>query len=65
MSNLGHELITPVAESLKAQDVPFAAARAYEKPEQFGGEVLAGAPNVGKPTGERRLLATLAQLTVF
>jgi DNA-binding response OmpR family regulator len=60
--NLGNELVTRVAETLKARDVPFALASAYEKPERFGGEVLAGAPNVGKPTGERRLLATLAQL---
>jgi DNA-binding response OmpR family regulator len=63
--NLGNELVTPVAESLKARDVPFALATAYERPEQFGGEVLAGAPNVGKPTVARCLLAALAQLTVF
>ena len=63
--NLGNQLVTPVAESLKARGVPFALASAYQRPEQFGGEVLAGAPNVGKPTGERRLLAALAQLTVF
>ncbi|RWB93021.1 MAG: response regulator [Mesorhizobium sp.] len=62
--NLGTELVTPLAEILKARDVPFAVASAYDKPEQFGGEVLAGAPNAGKPTGERRLLAALAQLTV-
>jgi DNA-binding response OmpR family regulator len=60
--NLGNELVTPVAEALKARDVPFAIASAYGKPEQIGGEVLAGAPNVGKPTGERRLLAALSDL---
>lgn len=60
--NLGRELVTPVAEALKAQGVPLAVASAYEKPERFGGEVLAGAPNAGKPTNERRLAATLAQL---
>jgi DNA-binding response OmpR family regulator len=60
--NLGNELVTPVAEALKARDVPFAVASAYGEPEQFGGEVLAGAPNVGKPTGERRLLAALSEL---
>ena len=63
--NLGNELVTPVAETLKAREVPFAVASAYERPERFGGEVLAGAPNVGKPTNERGLLATLTQLTTF
>ena len=61
--NLGNELITTVAETLKTQGVPFLVASAYGRPEQFGGEVLAGVPNVGKPTGERRLLAALAQLS--
>jgi two-component SAPR family response regulator len=61
--NLGNEFVTPVAEALKARSVPFALSSAYAKPEQYGGEVLAGIPNVGKPTNERRVLATLAQLT--
>ena len=61
--NLGIELVTPVAEVLKARNVPFAIASAYESPEEFGGKVLAGVPNVGKPTAERRLLSALAQLT--
>lgn len=61
--NLGNELITPVAEFLLEQGVPFAFASAYEKPEQFGGAVLAGAPNADKPTNERRLMATMALLT--
>ena len=60
---LKDELVTPVAESLKARNVPFALASAYDRPEQLGGEALAGAPNVGKPSGERTVLATLAQLT--
>jgi DNA-binding response OmpR family regulator len=61
--NLGNELVTEVAVKLKANDVPFAVATAYVNAEQFGGAVLAGAPNVGKPTAERRLLATLELLT--
>jgi DNA-binding response OmpR family regulator len=61
--NLGNELVTPVAETLKAQNVPFALASAYAKPEQLGGEVLIGAPNVGKPVREHRLLAVLTELT--
>jgi two-component system, response regulator PdtaR len=60
--NLGHELVTPVAVALKNVGIPFAVATAYAQPEQYGGEVLAGVPNAGKPTNERRLLATLGQL---
>jgi two-component system, response regulator PdtaR len=61
--NLGREYVTPVAEVLKARGVPFVLASAYDKPEQFGGAILAGALNVGKPTGEKRLLAALELLT--
>ncbi|MFN4088074.1 MAG: response regulator [Alphaproteobacteria bacterium] len=63
--NLGNGLVTPVADLLKVRNVPFAVASAYEKPERIGGVVLAGAPNVGKPILERRLLAALGQLTGF
>jgi hypothetical protein len=41
--------------------VPFIVASAHRRPELVGGDVLAGAPNVGKPTEERRLLAVLEQ----
>jgi len=47
--NLGTEYVTPVAEFLKSRGVPFALATAYHRPEEYGGEVLAGVPNVGKP----------------
>jgi DNA-binding response OmpR family regulator len=57
--NLGNEVVTPVAEFLKARGVPFVVASAYDRPEKYGGDVLAGAPNAGKPTNERRLLAAL------
>lgn len=60
--NLGPELVTPVALALKQRGVPFALATAYAHPEQYGGEVLAGAPNVGKPTNGPRLLTTLNQM---
>ena len=62
--NLGNELVTPVAEVLKARGVPFALASAYDKPEKIGGKVLAGAPNVGKPPSERRLVSALARLSL-
>ncbi|WP_420135681.1 response regulator [Rhodopseudomonas sp.] len=61
--NLGKELVTPIAETLKAQGVPFAVASAYDEPEKVGGAVLAGVPNAGKPTSVRLLVAVLAQLT--
>ena len=51
--------VTPVAEALRARNVPFVVASAYSRPELPGGEVLAGAPKVGKPTNERRLLELL------
>lgn len=61
--NLRGELVTPVAEILKARNVPFVVASAYDTPEQFGGEVLRGATNVGKPASEDRVLAALALLS--
>ena len=61
--NLGNELVTSVAETLKAKGVPFAVASAYDKPELIGGDVLAGIMNVGKPTPDQRLLLALAELT--
>jgi len=54
--------VTPVAEALRASDVPFVIASAYETPEDVGGAVLAGAINVGKPTDARDLLNTLEQV---
>jgi DNA-binding response OmpR family regulator len=63
--HLRNELVTPIAERLKERNVPFALASAYDRPERLGGEVLAGAPNVGKPIEERSLLAALTQLTVL
>jgi len=61
--NLGTELVTPVAEALKARGVPFAVASAYDRPEDYGGAILAGVPNAGKPTNERRVMAALQQIT--
>jgi two-component system, response regulator PdtaR len=56
--NLRGELVTPVAEALRALAVPFVLASAYGRPD-LGAAVLAAAPNVGKPTAEGRLLAAL------
>ena len=58
--NLRGELVTPVAEELRARGVPFVLASAYDR-HGLAAVALAGAPNVGKPTDERRLLAALAR----
>jgi len=52
-------VVSPVAEALQDLDVPFIVSSAYRQPEAIGGEVLAGATNVGKPVDEYRLLAAL------
>ena len=58
--NLRGEPVTPVAEVLRARGVPFVLASAYDG-ARLTAAVLAGAPNVGKPTNARRLLAALAR----
>jgi DNA-binding NtrC family response regulator len=52
-------VVSPVARALQDLDVPFILSSAYERPETIGGDVLAGATNVGKPIDERRLLGAL------
>ena len=58
--SLRGELVTPVAEELRARGVPFLLASAYDG-HGLGVAALAEAPSVGKPTDERRLLAALRQ----
>jgi DNA-binding response OmpR family regulator len=59
--NLHGEPVTPVAEELRARGVPFVLASAYDRHGPAVVPALAGVPNLGKPTDERRLLAVLAQ----
>ena len=59
--NLRGEPVTPVAAELRARGVPFVLASAYDRLGLLRDAVLAAAPNVGKPTDERRLLAALAR----
>ena len=59
--NLRGELVTPVAEELRVQGVPFVLASAYDSRGLTTVAVLAEVLNLGKPTDERRLLAVLAQ----
>lgn len=61
--NLGKELVTPVAEALRARGVPFILASATASPAELGGEVFRDVPNVGKPLTERDLVTTLARVT--
>jgi two-component system, response regulator PdtaR len=49
-----------VAEALRVRGVPFVLASAYGRPD-LGADVLAAAPNMGKPTAEGRLLAALGK----
>jgi two-component system, response regulator PdtaR len=58
--NLRGEPVTPVAEALRAQGVPFVLASAYDRVDQMA-VPLAGVPNVGKPFDEGRLLAALTR----
>jgi two-component system, response regulator PdtaR len=57
--NLHGELVVPVAEALRAREIPFVLASACERVE-IAAPTLAGALNVGKPTDEGRLLGALA-----
>jgi hypothetical protein len=52
--------VTPVTEALRALEVSFVLASAYNQLD-LGAVLLAKAPNAGKPTSERRLLAMLGK----
>jgi hypothetical protein len=54
-------MVTPVAGALRALGVPFVLASAYGRSDLVAAG-LAGAPNVGKPASDSRLLAALAQV---
>jgi DNA-binding response OmpR family regulator len=57
--NLRAGTVLPLAKVLRARGVLFVLASACNSAE-LGDGVLAGAPNMGKPADERRLLAALA-----
>jgi CheY-like chemotaxis protein len=56
--NLRGETVVPVAEVLSERGVPIVLASAYDRAGSIA-DVLADAPNVGKPAQERHLLAAL------
>ena len=55
--------VTPLAEALRALNVPIILASAEAHPDRVAGEVLKGPINVGKPIDEHRLLAALREAT--
>jgi CheY-like chemotaxis protein len=61
--NLRGEMVTPVAERLRARGIPFVLASAYDG-AQLAAMGLAGTPQIGKPTNARRLLTALLQAVV-
>ena len=47
--NLRNDLVTPVAQALRAMRVPFAIVSAYSQAALQSDEVLSGAPKLDKP----------------
>jgi two-component SAPR family response regulator len=60
--NLHGVMVTPVAEALERQNIPFVLVTAYQPSRLQGSAVLAQAVNVGKPVGERRLVRAILQV---
>ena len=56
--NLRGETVVPVAEVLRERGVPIVLASAYDRAGSIA-DVLADAPNVGKPSHKRHLLVAL------
>lgn len=54
--NLGREKVTPVALKLQSLGIPFVLTSATTEAELARYEVLAAAPNLGKPTDMQRLV---------
>lgn len=54
-------LVTPVAEALRSQSIPYVLASAYSAADFVGIDALAEATNVGKITHERHLISALNQ----
>jgi two-component system, response regulator PdtaR len=55
-------LVTPVAEALRARDIPFVLSSAHKNAELAAVSVLTDAPKVGKPVSESRLIAALIEV---
>ena len=57
-------MITPVAEMLRALEVPFILVTGYTGPE-LQKPALVGAPRISKPVERHRMLKALEQATAF
>jgi two-component system, response regulator PdtaR len=62
--NLSDGNVTPVAAVLKSMNVPFVLASALSDREISRNSVLAGTPNLGKPTDAGKLVAAVKALLV-
>ena len=59
--DLRGELVLPVARWLAKRCVPFVLTSGHERAQELD-RTLAGTPNLGKPTDEALLLATITQM---
>jgi two-component SAPR family response regulator len=60
--NLRGVMVTPVAEALERQNIPFVLASAYRPSQLQSSAVLSEAVNVGKPIGKHRLVQAILQV---
>ncbi|WP_200841005.1 response regulator [Geminicoccus flavidas] len=60
--NLHGVMVTPVAEALARQNIPFVVVTAYQPSRLQGNAVLAEAVSIGKPVGERRLVQAIVRV---
>jgi CheY-like chemotaxis protein len=60
--NLRGVMVTPVAEALERQNIPFVLSTAYHSSRLQGSAVLARAVNIGKPIGHHSLVQAILQV---
>jgi CheY-like chemotaxis protein len=60
--NLRGVMVTPVAEALARQGIPFVLSTAYHASRLQGSAALAKAVNIGKPVKERQLVQAILQV---
>lgn len=57
--NIRGRSVAPVAQRLQDLRIPFVIASAYNSFDDYGGDILSGIENIGKPISEHRLIETL------
>ena len=60
--NLRNDVVTPVAQALRAMHVPFAIVSAYSRAALQSDEVLSGAPKLDKPVLPSELIGIVGDL---